>query len=343
MKKTLGQISDFLQGDCEGDKSTVINDVAEIEFAKSGDITFLGDPRYRRFLKTTRASAIVISKGEGPVSIPAIRVDNPSEAFLRLIDLFRPEREEEFPSVHPTALIGEDTILGKGISIGAYAVIGRNCVIGDGVKIFPSVIVHDDVRIGDCTVIYGNVTIYERCKIGSRVLIHAGTVIGSHGFGFLNADGKLRKIPQTGTVRIEDDVEIGANCTVDRASLGETIIHKGTKLDNLIHVAHNVRIGSNTAIAAQVGIAGSTVIGKNVLIGGQAGFVDHISIGDNSSIGSQAGVTKSHPSGSVLSGYPAKEHREAKKEEAYLRQIPRLVERIKKIEEKIERIKSLKG
>ncbi len=335
MELSLTEIAEFVQGELEGGDTVNIRGVAKIEDAGIGEITFISNPRYAKHIETTKASAVLVSKDFPATTKPVIRTNNPYLSFLKVLKAFHPAQETLAEGIHPSAIIDKSTKIGVRVHIGTGVVIDRNCKIGKNVSIYPGVVVGREVVIGNNTVIYANVVLRERIQIGNNVIIHSGTVIGSDGFGFAREGQQYHKIPQVGTVIIEDDVEIGANCTIDRATLGVTILHKGVKLDNLIQVAHNVEIGENTVIAAQTGISGSTKIGKNVMIGGQVGFVGHIEIGDNTTIGAQSGVSKSLPPNSVFFGYPARPIMQAKREEAALRKLPDLLKRISELETKV--------
>jgi len=335
MELSLAEIADLLEGELEGDSSINILGVAKIEDAGGGEISFISNPKYAKYIDTTNASAVIVSKDFPETTKSIIRTQNAYLSFLKVLKIFHPPMETVAEGIHPSANIDKTTKMGANVRIGAYVVIDKNCRIGENVTIHPGVVIGPDVAIGNNTIIYANVVLREQVRIGNNVIIHSGTVIGSDGFGFAREGQQYHKIPQVGTVVIEDDVEIGANCTIDRATLGNTIIHKGVKLDNLIQVAHNVEIGENTVIAAQTGISGSTKIGKNVMIGGQVGFVGHIEIGDNTTIGAQSGVSKSLPPNSVYFGYPARPIMQAKREEAALRKLPDLLKKISELEAKL--------
>lgn len=334
MPYTTRELSELLGGSLQGDPEIVISGVAKIEEACPGEITFLANPKYERFLRTTRASAVLASRDQKVIFGTAIRVDDPYRSFAKLLSLFYPEEKTLDPGVHPTALIGADVEMGSGVRIGAGVIVGRGTRLGNDVTIYPGAIISERVTIGDRTVIRSGVSIRAGVQIGARVVIQDNTVIGSDGFGFTpKENGEYEKIPQVGTVIIEDDVEIGAGCTIDRATLGATRIEKGAKLDNLIQIAHNVVVGANTVIAAQSGVSGSTQIGKRCMIGGQVGFVGHIKLGDGSMVGAQAGVSRSFPEESKISGSPAKPHREELLLQAgqkKLHETIKLVERLKK-------------
>ncbi len=334
MEFSLKYISEQIEGKLYGDPSIIINKIAPLESASDGDISFLANPRYKKFLTTTRASAVLVEKEIEGVNAALIVVKNPYIAFQKLITLFQPEKRDK-SGIHETSVIDKSCILEENVCIGEFTVVENNCNIGKNTLIYPFVYLGSNITIGENCVIYPFVSIRENTVIGNNVILHSGTVIGSDGFGFAQVSEKHKKIPQIGNVVIEDNVEIGSNCSVDRAAFGSTVIHKGTKLDNLIQVAHNVEIGSNSVIASQTGISGSTKIGSGVMIGGQAGIGGHITVGDKSMIGGQAGVTKSVSSNTIVSGYPAREHKEAKRLEAYIRKLPELYKRIKELEKRI--------
>jgi len=338
MKFSLAEITELVQGDLEGDSSIDIHGLAKIEEAGVGEITFISNPKYAKFIDTTNASAVIVSNDFPKTTKPIIRTLNPYLSFLKVLKFFHPPRETVAVGIHPSAIIDQTTQIGENARIGACVIIDKGCRIGKDVTIHPGVVISREVQIGDNTIIYANVVLRENVRVGNNVIIQSGTVVGSDGFGFAREGQQYHKIPQVGTVVIEDNVEIGANCTIDRATLGKTIIHKGAKLDNLIQVAHNVEIGENTVIAAQTGISGSTKIGKNVMIGGQVGFVGHIEIGENTTIGAQSGVSKSLPANSVYFGYPARPIMQAKREEAALRKLPELLKKVSELEAKINSI-----
>lgn len=337
MKFSLAEITELVQGDLEGDSSIEIHGLAKIEEAGVGEITFISNPKYAKFINTTHASAAIVSHDFPKTVKPIIRTKDPYLSFLKVLKIFHPPLETVIMGIHPSAIIDQTAQIGENARIGAHVVVEKDCRIGNDVTIHPGVKISRDVQIGSNTTLYANVVLRENVRLGENVIIHSGTVIGSDGFGFAREGQHYHKIPQVGTVIIENDVEIGANCSIDRATLGETIIHKGAKLDNLIQVAHNVEIGENTVIAAQTGISGSTRIGKNVMIGGQVGFVGHIEIGDNTTIGAQSGVSKSLPPNSVYFGYPARPIMQAKREEAALRKLPELLKKVSDLEDKMNR------
>jgi UDP-3-O-[3-hydroxymyristoyl] glucosamine N-acyltransferase (EC 2.3.1.-) len=335
MKMTLLEIAQLIDGSIIGDGSIEISGVCGIKEASEGDITFVANPKYIALMKQTRASAIITTAEVKKAPKPLIIAENPSLAFAKLLALVAPNEAPHFTGIHPTAIIGENVTLGKNVTIQPYVVVEDNASIGDNTVICSEVFIGHHTAIGKDTMIYPHVSIRERVKIGERVIIHSGSVIGSDGFGFATVKGLHHKIPQIGTVIIEDDVEIGANVTIDRARFDKTLIKHGTKIDNLVQIAHNVVIGENSIVVAQAGISGSTIVGKNVTLAGQAGIIGHISIGDNAVVAAQAGVTKSVPANSCVSGYPAKPHKKAKRINACVQKLPDLYKLVNSLEEKI--------
>jgi UDP-3-O-[3-hydroxymyristoyl] glucosamine N-acyltransferase len=319
--------------------------VAKIEEAADGDITFIANPRYTRYLETTHASAVIISRairlgddGGAKFRAALLRVDDPYLSFLKVLLAFNPPKDPLTPGVHPTAVVHPSAVIGKDVRIGAHVVISEGCRIGDATMLCHGTVLGAGVEVGRASLLYHLVTVREGCKIGSRVIVHSGTVIGSDGFGFApKPDGSYDKIPQLGIVVVEDDVEIGANCTLDRATMGETRIKRGTKLDNLIQVGHNVVIGEHTVIAAQTGISGSTKIGKFNMVGGQVGFTGHLSIADSTKIGAQSGIHRSiEKAGGTYFGSPSLPQREAFRIQGALIQLPELLVTFRQLKQKIE-------
>ena len=339
MGLTLQEILSITGGELVGDGNVVITGLAKIEEAGPGQLTFLANMKYLKHLSETGASAVIVPPGvETPEGKSYIRAKNPYFVFLTAIRLFHPDRPALEEGIHPTAVIGENCRLQESVRIGGNVVIGNRCRIGKNTTLMPGVVLGDEVTVGNDCVIHSNVSLREKVILGDRIIVHDGTVIGSDGFGFAFEGGKYHKIPQIGTVIIEDDVEIGANATIDRATLGETRIQKGAKLDNLIHIAHNCVIGEHTAIAAQAGFSGSTLVGKGVRIGGQAGFAGHTKVGDFAAVTAQSGVSTDVPAGVIVTGYMAMPHREALRLEASVRKLPELLKKIKSLQEKIEKI-----
>lgn len=340
MRKTLKEISLLICGEVAGDENTVITGVSGIKEAREGDITFVANPKYFPFVEKTRASAIIAPPGLEAKSKPLIRVENPSVAFARVISSIADFRITRPKGIHPSAILGKNVSLGLDAAIGPYAVLEDNVSIGDYTIVYAGCFIGQETRVGSNTLIYANVSIRERVTIGNNVIIHSGAVIGSDGFGFATIEGIHHKIPQVGTVEIQDDVEIGANVAIDRARFEKTVIARGTKIDNLVQIAHNVVIGENSIIVAQAGISGSAVIGKGVTLAGQAGLVGHITVGDHSVVAAQAGVTKSIPPDTVVSGYPAKPHETAKRVNACIQNLPRLYKTIDALKKRIEELES---
>lgn len=341
MSVTLDHICRIIGAECPSQAThEKINGISSIQDAQPDDICFLSNPKYIKHLESTAARAVIVARGThvSGSSIP-LEVDDPYVAFLKILTLFNTRNSDDIASgISPQAVISPDAEIGTGVSIGPLAVIGKQVKVGENSVIGAGTVILAGSKIGRDCILYPNVTIMDNCDIGNRVILHAGAVIGSDGFGFAPYEGRLIKIPQIGRVILEDDVEIGACTCIDRAVFGETIIEKGTKLDNLIQVAHNVRVGSVTVIASQVGISGSTVIGSGVKVGGQAGFAGHLTVGDGASVGARAGVTKDVPPNEIVSGYPAKNHMKAMRLEAALRNLPELIKKVRSQERRIEEL-----
>jgi len=339
-------IARLVNGEFVGDGEREIIRIGKIEEASEGDISFIANPKYAKYHDTTGASALIVSqdfKATRP-DLAYIRVSDPYAAFLQVLRVFAPSTDRPAPGVHPTAVVGPDVSLGSDVSIGPHVVIGSGSTIGAGTVIFPNTVLGSGVEVGRDCCIYANVSIYRATRIGNNVMVHSGTVIGADGFGFVpRGDEGWDKVPQVGCVVIEDDVEIGANCTIDRATLGETRICRGVKLDNLIHIAHNVVIGRNTAIAAQAGISGSTRIGAANLIAGQVGIVGHIETADQVIIEAQSGVSKSIRKPGRYFGHPVKEHAQALRQEGALRQLPDLLQEIRDMRNRIAQLEAALG
>jgi UDP-3-O-[3-hydroxymyristoyl] glucosamine N-acyltransferase len=337
---TVAEIARATQGKVEGNAASIITGLAPIDQARPGDLTFIAQPRYFPFLDKTPAAAVLVdascaaAKAGGPA---LVRVLNPYFSFIQIAKNFF-QSPGPAPGVHPTAIVDKSARLGENIAIGPYTIIEAGCDIGDDVCIGALCYIGRGTRIANRSIIFPRVYIAHGIQIGNEVIIQAGAVIGSDGFGYVKHEGAYHKIPHVGTVVLEDGVEIGANCGIDRATFGETRLRRGAKLDNLIHVAHNVQIGEHTVIAAQTGISGSTKIGSGVTIAGQVGFVGHLEIGDNATFGAQAGVTKSIPPGITVSGYPAKDHMHARREEAALRRLPALLKRVRALEKALAKV-----
>jgi len=340
MTFTAKQIAILLKGVIEGDPESAASSFGRIEEAEQGQLAFLANPKYEEYLYCTRASVVIISDKlelKQPVSATLIRVSDPYSSFASLLHYYQELKTQQLNGVQEPSFISPTARKGENVFIGAFAYIGDTSEIGDNVKVFPGVYIGNNVKIGDNSLLHPGVKIYHDCIIGKNVIIHAGTVIGGDGFGFAPLDdGSFKKVPQIGNVIIEDNVEIGSNATIDRATIGSTIIKSGAKLDNLIQIAHNVEIGTNTVIAAQAGVSGSTKIGNNVMIGGQAGVVGHIQIADYSKINAQSGVSKSIKiPRSAVTGSPAFDYTSALRSQALTRNLPEMEKRITELENQI--------
>ncbi len=342
MVKTLKEISELIDGKLLGDGEIEIIGVSGIKEARKHELTFVANLKYLREVERTQASAIIVGPDIPYNGKPLIRVAKPYFAFVKVLEMFAWRKRKTAYGIHETAIIGEHVQIGEMVSIQAYTYIGDNVQIGDGAMISPFVYIGDDTKIGNETLIYPNVTIREDVEIGDRVIIHSGVVIGSDGFGFASVSDRHHKIPQIGTVIIEDDVEIGANTTVDRATMtnGATIIKRGTKLDNLIQVAHNVVIGEDCCIAAQTGIAGSAELKDRVTMAGHSGAVGHITIGEDSTVFAKSAVTKDLPAGSCVSGFPADHHAHQLRLQASLRRMPEMLQAFAQIQERVARLEA---
>jgi len=338
MKFKLKEIADLVQGELAGDPDIVITGISGIKEARQGDITFLANSKYASLMHMTKASAIITSREITESSRPLIKTDDPSVAFTKVVELVASNNVKHPQGIHPTAVISKKAHLGKNVAVGAYAVVEDDVCIGNDTIVYGGCYLGHHAKIGKNCLIYPHVSIRERIEIGDRVIIHSGAAIGSDGFGFAMVGGVQEKIPQIGTVSIENDVEIGANVAIDRARFDKTVIGKGTKIDNLVQIAHNVVTGENCVIVAQAGISGSTILGKGVILAGQAGIVGHIRIGDRAIVAAQAGVTKSISPGTKVSGYPAKPHDSAKRVNACIQRLPDFYKKIKKLEEKITKL-----
>jgi UDP-3-O-[3-hydroxymyristoyl] glucosamine N-acyltransferase len=338
------QLAEILNGTIEGNPDTCVSKLAKIEEGDSESLTFLANPAYTNFIYSSNASIAIVNKDfvpEQPVKLTLIRVENAYAAFVQLLELYNTLQEEK-KGISADASIDETAVLGENVYVGPKAVIGKNAKIGNNVKIYPLCYIGDNCFIGDNSKIYPSVTIYKETKIGARCTIHSGVIIGGDGFGFTQSEpgGDHKKVIQIGNVIIEDDVEVGANTCIDRATLGSTIIRKGCKLDNLIMIAHNVEVGEKTLIVSQVGIAGSTKIGKNCVIGGQVGIVGHISIADNVKIQAQSGIPSSiTQEGMIVQGAPAFNIKEYLRSYVHFKNLPSLVNKIQSLEKEIEELK----
>ena len=331
------QIALMIQGQVEGDASVTVHNFGKIEEATAGQITFLANPKYEAFLYTTAASIVIIGAQQQlkeKIKATLIRVPDAYAAFATLLTKYQELKAQQLEGIQTPSFIAPSAKIGTNHFIAAFAYINEGATLGDHVKIFPNVVIGENVKIGNHVTIHPGVVVYADCVIGNHVTIHSGSIIGSDGFGFApKEDGSYQKVPQLGNVVIEDDVEIGANTTIDRATIGSTFIRKGVKLDNQIQIAHNVEIGSNSVIAAQTGVSGSTKIGKNVMAGGQVGFSGHIAIADGIKIAGRTGVTKSFTTANMtLTGYPAADQKQSLRSQVYVKNLPELEKRVQELE-----------
>lgn len=342
MEFTAEQIASVIGGKIEGDKDAKVRTFAKIEEGVEGAISFLSNPKYTHYIYDTKSSVVIVNEDvelEGTVAPTLIRVKNAYESIAQLLQIYEASKPKK-TGVSPQAYISPTAKLGKDCYVGPFACIGEGTVIGDGCQIYPHAVVGDNVKMGNGCILYPNTTVYQGCKIGNNVTLHAGSVIGADGFGFApKADG-YDKIPQIGIVTIEDNVEIGANTCVDRSTMGSTVIRKGVKLDNLVQVAHNVEIGENTVMSAQVGIAGSTKVGSWCMFGGQVGIAGHITIGDKTFLGAQSGVPGSLKGGEELIGTPPMNPRNYFKSQAIFRRLPDMYKELEALKKTIEELKS---
>lgn len=335
MQFSANQIAQLTNGTVEGNGDVMVSTIAKIEEGQPGAISFLANPKYTHYIYETQSSIVLVKDDfvpEKPISATLIKVADPYATVAQLLQMVAQMTEPQYSGIEQPSYIAEGVELPDDVYVGAFAYIGRGAKIGRGVKIFPQAYIGDNVVIGDNSIIKPGVKIYHNCRIGKRCIIHGGAVIGADGFGFAPVNNQYNKIPQIGNVELDDDVEIGANTCIDRATMGSTRIGKGVKLDNLIQVAHNVEIGENTVMAAQVGIAGSTKIGARCMVAGQVGFAGHITVGDDNQIGAQSGIPNSVGSGLRLMGYPAIEARDFARNIVYIKNIPKMQERISALE-----------
>ncbi len=344
MEFTANMIASLVRGKVEGDGEAKVSSFAKIEEGRPGAISFLANPKYTHYIYDTKSSIVLVADSfvaERPVTATLIRVPNPYETVSELMEMVAKVTQQHPSGIESPSYVAQNAVLGEDIYVGAFAYIGENAHIGKGVKIYPQSYIGQGVTIGDDTIIYPGVKIYKGCRIGARVILHSGVVIGADGFGFApKQDGSYHKIPQMGIVEIADDVEIGANTTIDRATMGSTRVGQGTKLDNLIQVAHNVEIGKNTVMAAQAGVAGSAKVGDNCMIGGQVGIAGHISVGNMVSVGAQSGIPNNVKDGSRIMGYPAIPAGDFMRQVAYLRRLAALFDDVSSLKQEVDRIVS---
>jgi UDP-3-O-[3-hydroxymyristoyl] glucosamine N-acyltransferase len=343
MEFTAATIAGFLKGDIEGDPDIKVNTIAKIEEGQLGALSFLANPKYEHYIYETKSSIVLVNRSfaaSAKISATLIRVENAYEAFaslLRLVDQARPRKK----GIHPSAVIESSAIIGSDVFIGPFTYVGENCIIGDGCSVYPQVYIGDNTKLGNNCTINPGVKIYHDCILGEGCTIHAGTVIGSDGFGFApQSDNEFMKIPQLGNVILEDHVEIGANVTIDRATMGSTIIRKGVKLDNLIQIAHNVEVGENSVMAAQTGISGSTKVGKNCMFGGQVGLAGHLKIANGTKIGAQGGILGDvKEENTAIIGSPAIEVKQFLRSSVIFKKLPEMKVKIDSLEKEIESLK----
>lgn len=345
MQFTAQQIAAFLGGEVVGDAQVCVSNLAKIEEGTPGTLTFLSNPLYTQYIYTTQASIVLVRRDfqpERPVTPTLIKVDDPYSSLTMLLELVNQATLGNKRGIESPAHISDSAQLPDDAYVGAFAYVGERVVVGSGVKIYPQVYVGDDVTIGDNVILYPGVKIYHGCRIGNNCIIHAGTVIGSDGFGFApQPDGSYKKIPQIGIVIIEDNVEIGANTTIDRATMGATIIHRGVKLDNLIQLAHNVEVGENTVMAAQVGVAGSSKIGAQCMFGGQVGVAGHRRVGSHVNVGAQTGIPNDVKDNMEIMGYPAVPKIDFARQTIHVKRLPELNNTVKQLQREIEELKKL--
>ena len=338
MKKSLRELAEILHGEVLGDPEIIVTGVTNIEDAGAADITFAVEQHLGK-AAASQAAAVIIPSGVSEFSRPAIMVANPRAAFSTLLTLFAPPVQVT-REVHPTAVIGADVTLGDNVAIMPYVVIDSGAAVGDNTVIYPHSYIGRNVTIGADSLLHSNVSVYENCRLGNRVVLHSGAVVGSDGFGFVTLGGQHQKVPQVGNVVVGDDVEIGAHSAIDRATTGSTVVGKGTKIDNFVHLAHNVTVGENCFFVAFAGIAGSAKIGNNVTFAGQSGCLGHITVGDNCVFAGRAAPTGDVPPNSFYAGFPARPHREWLKAEAAARKTPELLRTIKELEKRMAELEA---
>lgn len=344
MEFTAKQIAQFVQGRVEGDDSVTINTFSKIEEGKPGAITFLANPKYTHYIYETKASIVLVDESlevEGDVKPTLIRVSNARDCVAKLLQLYQNMKPRK-TGVDPLAFVSPSAKVGDGVYIGAFAYVGDGVTVGDGSQVYPHATIYDGAQVGKDCIIYPNVSIYHECRVGNGCIIHSGAVIGADGFGFAPNGESYDKIPQIGIVILEDNVEIGANTCVDRSTMGATVVKKGVKLDNLVQIAHNVEVGENTVMSAQVGIAGSTKVGQWCMFGGQVGIAGHIEIGDKVFLGAQSGVPSSLKSGQQLIGTPPMESRPYFRSQAIFQRLPEIYREVNALRKELNELKNQK-
>lgn len=345
MKLTVSELAKKLDAPCEGETTVSISGVSGLREAQPGDISFLSQPRYASYMQRTGASAVVVAPGfDGEFRGALVRVEDPEAAIQRIAGWFAPPAVSQSPGIHCRAILSEGVVLGDDVGVGPNAVLEEGVQLGDGSRVGAGCFLGRGVQIGSHCIVYPLVTIREHCVIGDRTLIHSGTVIGSDGFGFaVDDEGVRRKIPQIGIVEIGDDVEIGANVTIDRARFGKTRIGNDVKIDNLVHVAHNVVLKDGVVLVAQVGIAGSTLVEARAILGGQVGVGGHLVVGEGASAGGQAGITKDVEAGTYVTGYPAMPHTKAARSQALVNRLPHLKKKVGELEHRVRELETQLG
>lgn len=342
MEFSAKQIAEFIHGVIVGDENATVHTFAKIEEGVPGTISFLSNPKYTHYIYDTKSSIVLVNKDfvpEKEISTTLIKVDNAYECIAKLLTLYEMNKPKK-KGIHPLAFIDPTAKIGENVYIGAFAVIGENAVISDGVAIHSHATICENVIIGENSILYPNVTVYHDCRVGKRCILHAGCVIGADGFGFAPSPEGYKKIPQIGISILEDDVEVGANTCVDRATMGATIIHKGVKLDNLIQIAHNVEVGNHTVMASQVGIAGSTKVGEWCMFGGQVGLAGHIHVGNHINIGAQSGIPNTvRGENRTILGSPAIDAKQFFKSSAVFKQLPEMLQTITQLKREVEELK----
>ncbi|MBX7259190.1 MAG: UDP-3-O-(3-hydroxymyristoyl)glucosamine N-acyltransferase [Candidatus Hydrogenedentes bacterium] len=338
MNATVGEIADLVGGVVQGDRDVRVTGLCGIRQASPGDLTFLSDARYAVHLRDTQAAAVLVSRDISEAPCARIQVDNPYMAMLVVSTHFYGGKSGVAPGVHSSASVGKDVTLGRNVSVDALARVSDGCVLGDDVVVHAGASLGSEVRLGAGTVVHANATLYDRTVTGERCIIHSGAVIGADGFGFVQQNGENVKIPQLGNVVLGNDVEVGANSAVDRATFGSTTIGDGTKIDNLVQIGHNVQIGKHCIICGNAGIAGSSILGNHVMVGAASGVAGHIEVGDGVVVAAQSGVTKSVKAGTVVFGFPAMEQEHMRRMQAALRNLPEALRRLRQLEHRLEQL-----
>jgi UDP-3-O-[3-hydroxymyristoyl] glucosamine N-acyltransferase len=341
--KTLGELAEYVGGKVKGDANTVIKSASTLNRAGEGDISFLANPRYAKQLQTTKASAVIVDKERNDTKVPQLIAEDPYYAFMQIMVLLHGHREHKKVGISPRASIADTAKIGTDCDIHDFAIISDDTIIGNNCIIYPNAYIGESVEIGNECIIYSNAVIYDGCKLGNRVIINANATIGQDGFGYASYKGVHHKIPQTGVVVLEDDVEIGAGCGIERGTLGDTVIGQGTKIGDMVTIGHGTKIGAHCLLVAQVGVAGSTTIGNHCVIGGQVGIVGHINIGNNVMIGAQAGVINDIPDNKIVLGAPAIEARQAKRAYSMIQNLPEMRQNIRNLTGDVEKLVKMLG